>query len=103
MAAKTTGRTAQTDFRVIEHLHGYSLLEVRIATGRTHQIRVHMKDLGHVILGDEIYGWKEDPRLPVQPARVAPVNLASIIGTAIFVFSGWQGWAPRTRWAGSAR
>ncbi len=41
-----------------------------IHTGRTHQIRVHMKSLGHIVLGDEVYGWKPDPRLAHQPERV---------------------------------
>jgi 23S rRNA pseudouridine1911/1915/1917 synthase len=61
MAAKTTGRTAQTDFRVIEKLNGYSLLEVRIATGRTHQIRVHLAAIGHPVAGDRLYGAPAEP------------------------------------------
>ena len=61
MAAKITGRTAQTDFRVIEKLNGYSLLEVRIATGRTHQIRVHLAAIGHPVAGDRLYGAPAEP------------------------------------------
>jgi 23S rRNA pseudouridine1911/1915/1917 synthase len=47
-----------------------ALMRCQIFTGRTHQIRVHLKSLGHPILGDSLYGWKTDPRLAVQPARV---------------------------------
>jgi 23S rRNA pseudouridine1911/1915/1917 synthase len=61
MAAMTRGRTAQTDFRVIEHWNGYSLLEVRIATGRTHQIRVHLSAIGHPVAGDRLYGAPAEP------------------------------------------
>ena len=43
------------------------MVRCRIHTGRTHQIRVHMKSLGHPVLGDEVYGWKQNPALPVPP------------------------------------
>ena len=46
------------------------LFRVEIHTGRTHQIRVHMKHLGHPILGDRTYGWRPDDRLPLAPERV---------------------------------
>ncbi|MBI4622370.1 MAG: hypothetical protein HY736_03995, partial [Verrucomicrobia bacterium] len=47
-----------------------ALVRCQIFTGRTHQIRVHLKSLGHPVLGDPLYGWKPDPRLPRQPERV---------------------------------
>jgi 23S rRNA pseudouridine1911/1915/1917 synthase len=58
MAARGSGRNAQTDFRVLQLFQGgrYSLLEVRIATGRTHQIRVHLAAIGHSVAGDRLYG-----------------------------------------------
>ena len=54
--ADTRGQRALTHYKVIERYDDASLLEVRIETGRTHQIRVHMKYLGHPIVGDELYG-----------------------------------------------
>ncbi len=50
------GRNAVTDYRVVRELPGASLVECTLHTGRTHQIRVHLKHLGHPILGDELYG-----------------------------------------------
>ena len=65
------GRDAHTDWAVEEAFGKIAtLMRCTIHTGRTHQIRVHMKSLGHIILGDVVYGWKPDPRLPTQPARV---------------------------------
>ena len=52
------GKTAITNYRVLESKNNFSLLEVKIETGRTHQIRVHMRSIGHPILGDEVYGNK---------------------------------------------
>lgn len=65
------GRDAHTDWEVIEKFGKLAtLVRCTIHTGRTHQIRVHMKSLGHILLGDEVYGWKPDPRLKKQPKRV---------------------------------
>jgi 23S rRNA pseudouridine1911/1915/1917 synthase len=65
------GRDAHTDWEVVEKFGKVAaLMRCLIHTGRTHQIRVHMKALGHIVLGDEIYGWKPDSRLKKQPARV---------------------------------
>jgi 23S rRNA pseudouridine1911/1915/1917 synthase len=66
------GRDARTDWERVEAFGGNlaSLMRCIIHTGRTHQIRVHMKSLGHILLGDVIYGWKPSPRLPVQPTRM---------------------------------
>ena len=52
------GRNAITDFTVIETYKNASLLEVKLKTGRTHQIRVHMSYIGHPVLGDATYGRK---------------------------------------------
>jgi 23S rRNA pseudouridine1911/1915/1917 synthase len=50
------GRTALTDYKVIEGLRDFSLLEVQLHTGRTHQIRVHLSAFGHPVVGDDVYG-----------------------------------------------
>lgn len=65
------GREAHTDWEVVETLgKRAALVRCTIHTGRTHQIRVHLKALGHVLLGDAVYGWKPAPELAVPPARV---------------------------------
>lgn len=64
------GREASTYFEVLERFRGFTYFTCKPRSGRTHQIRVHMKSMGHPLLGDPLYGWKEDPRLKQQPARV---------------------------------
>lgn len=50
------GQESITHYKVIERLKGATVLEVKLETGRTHQIRVHMSHIGHPIIGDELYG-----------------------------------------------
>lgn len=56
MAIVSNGRHAKTHYTVIEHFNGYSLAALKLETGRTHQIRVHMSSIGHPVFGDETYG-----------------------------------------------
>ncbi len=56
------GRRAVTHYKVVEELsNNFSLIECRLETGRTHQIRVHMASINHPLLGDEVYGPKNKP------------------------------------------
>ena len=56
MAVREDGKDAVTHFRLRERFHAHTLLECRLETGRTHQIRVHMAHLRHAIVGDPLYG-----------------------------------------------
>jgi 23S rRNA pseudouridine1911/1915/1917 synthase len=86
------GRRAVTRYRVLERLAGFTVVEARLQTGRTHQIRVHLADLGHPIAGDDLYGARRRRELPVaieglalhamalgfeHPATRRPLNFTS--------------------------
>lgn len=69
-AALGTGRSALTQYRVLERFPGFTYLEVRIGTGRTHQIRVHLQSLGHPVAGDRLYGARAAERLFLHAWRI---------------------------------
>ncbi len=68
----TQGKRAVTHVRVLERLHGASLVSCTLETGRTHQIRVHLAEHGHPVLADPVYGGgSRDPRLQQAAAAIA--------------------------------
>lgn len=73
MAIVPDGRYARTEYRVLEPLRGATLVDVNLITGRTHQIRVHFASIGHPLLGDQLYGGKNQPsvgRLMLHARRI---------------------------------
>ncbi|HEV7484560.1 MAG TPA: RluA family pseudouridine synthase [Thermoanaerobaculia bacterium] len=71
MAIVAGGRNAITDYEVIEQLRYASVIRCSLRTGRTHQIRVHLKSLGHPIIGDPVYSgpqWRGIPDKKLQKA-----------------------------------
>ncbi len=76
-----SGRMAVTEYEVIERFKNFTLLKVRIKTGRTHQIRVHFFALGYPVVGDKLYGLKKIktpllPRLFLHASYLSFKNLA---------------------------
>ena len=55
---EVNSKSAFTHYKVLERLKGFTLIECRLKTGRTHQIRVHMQSIGHPLAGDPVYGPK---------------------------------------------
>ena len=70
------GKASQTVYRVREIYEGYSLVEIELRTGRTHQIRVHMSHIGYPLVGDDLYAGKHvtvGDFDPAQPDAAAPL------------------------------
>ena len=61
MAVVDSGRAAQSDFQVVERLAQATVLDVSLRSGRTHQIRVHLAWVGRPVVGDPLYGRRDDP------------------------------------------
>jgi 23S rRNA pseudouridine1911/1915/1917 synthase len=70
MAVVPDGRPATTGYRVRERFPGWTLLEVDLVTGRTHQIRVHLAAIGHPVAGDQVYGTGTARRGPESLGRL---------------------------------
>ncbi|MCR5296753.1 MAG: RluA family pseudouridine synthase [Clostridiales bacterium] len=64
MAVDPAGRPAVTEWKTLAEGKGCTLLDVHILTGRTHQIRVHMRSTGHPVCGDPLYGFEKGARVP---------------------------------------
>ena len=71
------GKESVTFYRILKTNDDYSLLELKPITGRTHQLRVHMKYLGHPIVGDTVYGEKDDADRLMLHAGELEINLPS--------------------------
>ena len=77
MAVVKEGKEAITNYRVIERFKNHTLVECRLETGRTHQIRVHMSHLHHPLVGDLVYGHKKQ-RFKLQGQALHAKNLGLI-------------------------
>jgi 23S rRNA pseudouridine1911/1915/1917 synthase len=84
VAAQGKGRRAVTHYRVLERFSQFTYVEVRLDTGRTHQIRVHFASLGHPIAGDDVYG----NRMAVSPVALDGYALHAV--TLAFVHPATQ-------------
>ena len=71
MAVRRGGRNARTEWKTLEEMPGFALLEARPHTGRTHQIRIHMSTANHPIVGDELYGGGGTRGVQDPPRRKA--------------------------------
>ncbi|QSX36346.1 23S rRNA pseudouridine(1911/1915/1917) synthase RluD [Shewanella sedimentimangrovi] len=67
MAVHHSGRPSVTHYRVAEKFRAHTRLRLRLETGRTHQIRVHMAHIGHVLVGDPVYGGRPKPPKGASP------------------------------------
>ena len=72
------GKEAVTHIGPVERLAGYTLVACRLETGRTHQIRIHLAELGHPVCGEKVYGPRTDasgaPRLALHAAELGFVH-----------------------------
>jgi 23S rRNA pseudouridine1911/1915/1917 synthase len=80
---RTGGREAHTSYRVLEQLRDVARVELRLHTGRTHQIRVHLEHLGCPVLGDLVYGRRQNFRLKEASGYVAPRQLLHAVKLAL--------------------
>jgi len=70
-----TGKESRTVYKTVEKYANASLLKLKLLTGRTHQIRVHLTAVGHPIIGDDMYSKKIDPRMKRQALHCYRLNI----------------------------
>jgi 23S rRNA pseudouridine1911/1915/1917 synthase len=90
MKISVLGREAITHYKVLETIGPYSLLEVELETGRTHQIRVHFSHIGHPLVGDPLYGSKTPKEITLNRQFLHSYEISfihPIIGDRIFAVS----------------
>ena len=82
MAIAERGRNSHTDFRMLEALHDSALVEAKLHTGRTHQIRVHLQHLGCPLVGDPVYGGRPTRQFAESTGYEAPRQMlhAAVLG-----------------------
>ncbi|MCC8050581.1 MAG: RluA family pseudouridine synthase [Clostridiales bacterium] len=76
------GKDAVTHYHVLETFSQFTYIECQLETGRTHQIRVHMKNIGHPLLGDEIYGPSKCPIAGLQGQTLHAMTIGLIHPTS---------------------
>ena len=74
-AVRPDGQRAVTHYRAVENFGNYTLVELWLETGRTHQIRVHMSHIGHPLLGDWLYGTEDKALFPRQALHSSYLRL----------------------------
>ena len=87
MAVIDEGKPSITHFKVIDRFEKYTLIECELETGRTHQIRVHMKSINHVILGDSTYG-SEDKNVKRQMLHAYKLEFLNPLDNKEYIFKG---------------
>ncbi|KJV27046.1 23S rRNA pseudouridine(1911/1915/1917) synthase RluD [Pantoea sp. SM3] len=74
MAVHPMGKPATTHYRIMEHFRAHTRLRLRLETGRTHQIRVHMAHINHPLVGDPLYGGRPRPPKGASDAFIAALR-----------------------------
>ncbi len=92
MAVVGSGRAARTHYRVLERFAHATLLECALETGRTHQIRVHMAEIGHPLVGDPVYGPRRRPQAPLAafPRQALHAWRLALVHPATRAEASWE-------------